>query len=165
MTLRGGRLFAVLFAVAVVLSGASGTALAQGTEEVDLGELVSAYNENVDQAPDVVRGQLAGQRVELRIGDGSTVAGPNTGTAYHFTTADDGTITDYGEGEAADPTVRVRTSEDAFFAILESEDPAGEFDRQYEAGKIEINGIGLTNAVKIELVKFAAWVGETLGLF
>ena len=164
MTSRGGRLLAVLLAAAVVLSGASGTVLAQGVEEIDLDELVSTYNANVDQAPDIVRGQLAGQRIELRIGDGSTVAGANTGTAYRLVTADDGTITDYGEGEPANPTVRVRTSEDAYFAVVESDDPAGEFDRQYEAGNIEINGIGLTNAIVIELVKLGVWIGKLFGL-
>jgi hypothetical protein len=165
MTSRGGRLLAVLLAVLVVLSVVPGPALAQEIEGVDMDRLVDVYNANVDQAPSIARGQLAGQRVELRIGEGSTVAGADTGTAYHFTTAENGTVTDYGEGEPADPTVRVRTSEDAFFAILESEDPAGEFDRQYDAGNVEVNGIGLSNAVKVELVKFAAWVGKTLGLF
>lgn len=164
MTSRGGRPLAVLFAVAVVLSGASGTALAQSGEEVDLDELVSVYNANVDQAPSIVRGQLAGQRIELRIGDGSTVAGANTGTAYRLVTAADGTITSHGEGEPANPTVRIRTSEDAYFAIVESDDPAGEFDRQYDAGNIEINGIGLTSAVVIELVKLGVWLGKLFGL-
>lgn len=164
MTSRGGRLLAALLAVLVVLSVVPGPALAQEVEGVDMDRLVEVYNANVDQAPGIARGQLAGQRVELRIGEGSTVAGADTGSAYHFTTAENGTITDYGEGEPADPTVRVRTSEDAYFAIVESDDPAGEFDQQYEAGNVEINGIGLTNAVVVELVKLGVWLGKLFGL-
>ena len=164
MTTRGGRLLGLIVIVVVVLSAVPGPALAQDAGDVDLDGLVDAYNENVDQAPSIVRGQLAGQDIELRIGDGSTVAGAETGTAYHFTTAEDGTVTSYGEGPADDPDYRVRTSEEAFFAILDAPDPAAEFDRRYEAGDVRINGVGTANAVKVEVVKAAVWVGRTIGL-
>lgn len=168
MTSRGGRLLGVLLAVAVVLSVAPGPALAQDADDVDLDRLVEVYNANVDEAPDIVRGQLAGQEIEVRIGDGSTVAGPTSGTAYYFVTREDGTVSEYGEGEADDPDYRVRTSEDVFADILESESPeaaAAAFERHYEAGRIEINGVGVANSVKVEGVKFAVWVGKTFGLF
>jgi hypothetical protein len=169
MTSRGGRLLGVLLAVAVVLSVAPGPALAQDTGDVDIDRLVEVYNANVDQAPDIVRGQLAGQEIELRIGDGSTVAGVDTGAVYSFRLRDDGTVADgYGEGEADDPAYRVRTSEDVFFDVLESETPAeaaATFDRHYEAGRIKVNGVGVTNAVRVEAVKFAVWAGKTFGLF
>ena len=169
MVTRGGRVVAVSLAVAVVLSVGTGTALAQDTTDVDLDRLVDTYNANVDEAPGIVRGQLAGQEIELRVGDGSTVAGPDTGTAYHFTTRDDGTVADgYGEGEAGDPDYRILTSEDVFAEVLESESPeaaAAAFDRHYEAGRIEINGVGVANAVRVEAVKLAVWAGKTFGLF
>lgn len=164
MTTRGGRLLGLLVAAVVVLSAVTGPALAQDADDVDIDRLVGAYNENVDQAPDIVRGQLAGQDVELRVGEGSTVADAETGTAYHFTTAEDGTVTSYGEGPADDPDYRVLTSEEAFFAILDARDPAAEFDRQYEAGNVRINGVGTANAVKVEAVKTAVEVGRALGL-
>lgn len=162
---RGGRLLGAVLAVAVVLSVAPGPAFAQDAGEVDVDRLVEVYNANVDQAPGIVRGQLAGQDIELRIGDGSTVAGADTGTVYHFATAEDGTITDYGEGDSDDPDYRVRTSEDAFFAVLNASDPAAEFDRQYADGNLRIDGVGTGNTVRAEAVKVAVWVGRTLGLF
>ena len=169
MTSRGGRLLGALLAVVVVLSAAPGSAVAQDAETVDIDRLVEAYNANVDGAPDIVRGRLAGKSIELRIGDGSTVAGADTGAAYSFELRDDGTVADgYGEGEADDPDYRVRTSEDVFFDILESESPeaaAAAFERHYDAGRIKINGVGLANAVTVEAVKVAVWAGETLGLF
>ena len=167
MTSRGGRLLGVLLAVAVVLSVAPGAVLAQDADDADdvnVDRLVEVYNANTEQAPDIVRGRLAGRSVELRVGEGSTVASANTGTVYHFTTADDGRITDYGEGPADDPDYRALISEDAFFAILEAPDPAAEFDRQRREGNLKINGVGVTNAVVVESVKFAGWVGESLGL-
>lgn len=165
MASRGGRLLGVLLAIAVVLSTVPGPALAQDAEDVNVDRLVEVYNANADQAPDIVRGRLAGRSVELRIGEGSTLAGANTGTAYHFTTADDGTVVDYGEGDASDPDYRIRTSEETFFAVLNASDPAAEFDRQYRDGNVKINGVGVTNTVVVESVKFAGWVGKTLGLF
>lgn len=93
------------------------------------------------------------------------VAGADTGTVDHFTTADDGTIPDYGEDESDDPDYRVRTSEDAFFALLNASDPAAEFDRQYAGGDVRIDGVGIDNTVTVEAVKVAVWVGRTLGLF
>ena len=165
MTSRGGRLVGVLLAVVLVLSVAPAPALAQDADEVDMDRLVEVYNANVDRAPDIVRGQLAGQSVELRIGDGSTVAGPDAGTVYHFTTAENGTVTDYASGEAPDPDYRVRTREEARLAVVNASDPSTEFDRQYEAGNVEIHGVGVTNSVKAEAVKAAVWVGKTFGLF
>lgn len=164
MTSRGGRLLGVLLAVTIVLSAVPGPALAQDADDVNIDRLVDVYNANADQAPDIARGRLAGRSVELRIGDGPTVAGTDTGTAYHFTTDDDGTVVDYGEGDAADPDYRVRTSEDAFFAVLNASDPAAEFERQRGDGNVKINGVGVTNTVVVEGVKFAGWVGKTLGL-
>lgn len=169
MASRGGRLLGTVLAVVVVLSVAPGSALAQDADDVDLDRFVEAYNANVDEAPGIVRGQLAGGEVELHIGDGSTIAGADTGTAYRFTIAEDGTVTDYGEGEAADPDYRVRTSEEVFLDILGSggSDPAAAaaaFDRHYDAGRIEIEGVGVANSVKVEAVKLAVWVGRTLGL-
>lgn len=168
MTSRGGRLLGALLAVVIVLSTVPGPALAQDAEDaedVNVDRLVEVYNANTDQAPDIVRGRLAGRSVELRVGEGPTVAGADTGTVYHFTTDDDGTITDYGEGDASDPDYRIRTSEDAFFAILGASDPAAEFERQRADGNVKINGVGVTNTVVVEGVKFAGWVGRTLGLF
>jgi hypothetical protein len=169
MTSRGGRLLGVVLAVAVVLSVAPGPAVAQDASAVDIDRLVEAYNANVDEAPGIVRGQLAGQGIELRIGDGSTVAGADTGAVYSFRLRDDGTVADgYGEGEADDPDYRVLTSEDVFLDVIESETPAdaaAAFDRHYDAGRIEIRGVGIANSVRVEAVKFAAWAGRTLGLF
>ncbi|MFC6939092.1 hypothetical protein ACFQE8_03830 [Salinirubellus sp. GCM10025818] len=171
MTSRGGRLLGVLLAVAVVLSVVPGAVLAQDAgdgddaDDVNVDRLVEVYNANTDQAPGIVRGRLAGRSVELRVGEGSTVASADTGTVYHFTTAEDGTITDYGEGAAEDPDYRALTSEDAFFAVLDASDPAAEFERQRRAGDIRINGVGVTNTVVVEGAKFAGWVGKSTGLF
>jgi len=61
------------------------------------------------------------------------------------------------------PSIRVRTSEQTLDAILSAEDPAAEFNAQYEAGNVEVNGLTLTKSVEVEAAKFAVWLGKTLG--
>jgi hypothetical protein len=148
---------------------AAGTVGAQsdgaGTGDVDLERLVETYNANVDEAPDIARGQLAGQTIEIRVGDGEELAAKDTGTAFYVTTAESGRVTDYGDGDAESPTIRVRTSEATLDRILNAEEPGRAFDEAYSNGEIQINGLTLTESVKIEVVKFAVWLGKTFGLF
>ena len=152
-----------LLAALVVLSSAPALG-AQAGGDLDLETMVDTYNANLDDAPGIAKGELAGKSIELRVGSGSTMATATSGTVYHFTTNADGAITDFGEGDATSPNVRVRTSEDTLNAILESDDPAAAFDTAYENGDIEINGLTLTDSLRIELVKFAVWLGKLLGV-
>ncbi|WP_435195835.1 hypothetical protein [Natronomonas sp. EA1] len=154
-------LFGVL--ATVLLASVAPVSAQSDSSELDLDSLVSTYNANLDQAPDIAKGQLAGKRVELRVGEGSTLATADTGTAYHFTTNDDGAITEYGEGDATNPQIRVRTSEATMNDVLTADDPGKAFNEAYENGEIEISGLTFTEGVKVELVKFAVWVGKLLG--
>lgn len=168
MTHLTKRLLPALLALALAASLAPGGVLAQDqaqSGEVDLGDLVDVYNANVEQAPSIARGRFAGETLEVRFGEGEDVAKKDTGTAYHFTTNDEGEITDYGEGDAESPSIRVRTSQATFEAIVNAENPAAEFNAQYEAGNVKVNGLTLTKTVEVELAKFAVWIGKTFGLF
>jgi hypothetical protein len=159
-------LFAAMLVVTLVPAGvAAQEAPAPDPDDADLDRLVELYNENVEKVPGFVRGQVSDERVELRYGEGDTVAKKDTGTALHFETDDRGRITDYGEGDAEKPTVRVRTSESAYRAIVTAEDPVAAFMTQYREGNVKINGVSVTKSVTVEAVKAAAWAGQKLGLF
>lgn len=157
------RVAVSLLAALLVVSSAPALG-AQSGGDVDLDAMVETYNANLGDAPGIAKGELAGTTVELRVGSGATMATASSGTAYHFTTDDDGVVTDYGEGDATDANVRIRTSEDTLNAILESDDPAAAFDTAYENGEIEIGGLTLTDSLRIELVKFAVWLGKLFGV-
>jgi hypothetical protein len=154
-----------LLAVLLVTSLVAGVAVADNHGGADMDQLVSQYNANVDEAPGLVTNRLAGERVELRVGSGDDVATASSGSAYHFELADDGRISDHGEGPADDPTVRVLTSDNTLDDILTSDEPGAEFRSAYNDGEIDIEGVGITNTVKVEATKFAVWAGSTLGLF
>lgn len=161
VTLFGTSLLAVLLVVSLF----AGVAVTDSHGEAEMDQLVSQYNANVDEAPGLVTNRLAGERVELRVGSGDETATANSGSAYHFVLADDGRISDYGAGPAEDPTVRVLTSDDTLDDILTSDQPGAAFRTAYNDGEVEIEGVGITNTVKVEATKFAVWAGSTLGLF
>jgi hypothetical protein len=161
------RLALVGIAFAMLVSVVPGGVVAQdggGDEQVDLDNLVTVYNDNVDAAPSIARGRFASETLEVRIGQGDSVATAESGTVYYFTTDSDGVVTDYGPESAEDPGIRVRTSQQTFDAILEAEDPAAEFNAQYEAGNVKVSGLTLTKSVEVEITKFAVWLGKTFGL-
>lgn len=162
---RVTRIETLLLAGLLVASLFGGVAVADSHGEADMDQLVSQYNANVDEAPGLVTNRLAGERVELRVGSGDDVATANSGSAYHFELADDGRIADHGEGPADDPTVRVLTSDNALDEILTSDQPGAEFRAAYNDGTVDIEGIGITNTIKVEATKFAVSAGSALGLF
>ena len=161
------RLLLAGVVLTLLVSAVPGGALAQDGETsestVNLDNLVSLYNANVEEAPSIARNRFAGETLEVRIGPGDTVAKKDTGEAYRFVTNADGEITDYGTTSADDPSIRIRTSESTFNAITNAEDPAAEFNAQYEAGNIKVSGLTITKSVEVEAAKFAVWLGKTFG--
>jgi hypothetical protein len=167
MTVSVKRILVVGLALTLLVSAVPGGVLAQDGETsestVNLDSLVALYNDNVDQAPSIARDRFAGETLEIRIGSGDTVAKKDSGQAYRFVTDDDGEITDYGTTSADDPSIRIRTSESTFEAITNAEDPAAEFNAQYDAGNIKVNGLTISKTVEVEAAKFAVWLGKTFG--
>ncbi len=159
------RIEILVLAGLLVASLFAGIAVADSHGEADMDRLVTQYNANVDEAPGLVTNRLAGERVELRVGSGNDVASANSGSVYHFELADDGRIADHGAGPADDPTVRVLTSENTLEEILTSDQPGTEFRAAYNDGTVDIEGVGITNTVKVEATKFAVSAGSALGLF
>lgn len=161
------RLAVVGLALALLASAVPGGVMAQDStsvSEAELDNLVRTYNANVDSAPSIARGRLAGETIEARFGAGDTIATKQSGDIYYFTTNEDGVIVDWGQEAPADATIRLRTSEETFSTIVNAENPAAEFDQQYENSNIRIGGISLTKSVEVELAKFGYWLAKTFGL-
>lgn len=158
------RVGVVVFTALLVGSLFVGSAAAQadGGDEID--HLVDEYNANVDEAPSILTNRLAGEQVELRVGSGAETATADTGTAYRLAVGGDGRITASDTGDHPDATVRVLTSERTMNRMLHSDDPNAAFGSAYDAGEIEIEGVGVVNTAKVELAKGGVWVGRTLGL-
>lgn len=138
---------------------------AQGT--VDCGDdavttVVTTYNANLQDAPDIVSDLFGGKTTELRIGPGSTMPTATTGEAYHFTLTNEGAVTDCAAGDADSPAIRVRMSNETLTSVATADDPGAAFEQAYNDGDIRVSGVGLTNAVLMELVRFGSWLA---GLF
>lgn len=158
-----GRVF--IIAALVVLSALAlpaGPASAQECrlDPAALDPLVEVYNRNVDQVPGIARGQLSGQQVDLR------VETPDGDRQFAVATADDGRITSFEDGAAADPTLRVETSESALCEVVAAEDPAAAFADAYDSGSIDVSGVGVVKGVVVGAVKVGVGIAKWLsGLF
>jgi hypothetical protein len=152
---------AVAMAVLLTVGLAAGPAAVVAQEDersADAGSVASAYNENVDELPGVIKNRAADERVELNVerSDGGTAT-------YTAITDDDARITELREG-SHDPTLRVTTDEATIREIANAENTAGAAAEAYRSDDIRIEGVGVVNSVTVEVVKVGHAVGSALGL-
>lgn len=143
----------------VSLAGMPAVAAVQESENShDTENLAAVYNENVDQLPDVIQNRAAGERVELNVqtSEGETMT-------YTAVTDEDARVTEIREG-SHDPTIRVTTDEATIREIANAENTGAATSEAYESGDIQIEGVGLTNTVTVEVVKVGHSIGSALGL-
>lgn len=149
---------AVLLTVGLVAGPAAVAAQESQASQADAEEVVEMYNQNVDQAPDVVRDRFADERVVLtveRAGEEDEV--------YTAVTDEDARIVSLEEG-AHDPTMKVTTDEQTMRDIAQSEDTVGTAVDAYRSDRVEVEGVGVTNTVTVEATKIGYAVASKLGL-
>lgn len=143
----------------VSLAGIPAAAAVQESENSnDAEDIAAAYNENIDALPDVLQNRAADERVELNVqtSEGETVT-------YTATTDEDARVTEIREG-SHDPTIRVTTDEETIREVANAEDTGAAASEAYESGDIQVEGVGLTNTVKVQAVKIGHSIGSALGL-
>lgn len=152
----------VLLLAGLVVASLAGPVAAQdgGDERLveNLDALAATYNENLDAVPDVFVGQLANERVNIRV---DTDDGEQW---YYAETGDDARVEDLERGQGDDATVRVTTDAATLDAIRSADDPAAAALDAYDSGDVRISGVGVVDSVKVEVVKAAVSVGRFLGL-
>lgn len=150
---------AAALAVLLTVGLAAGPVAAAGqASQADTEDVVEMYNQNVDQAPDVIRDRFADERVVLtveRAGEEDDV--------YTAVTDDDARIESLEEG-AHDPTMRVTTDEETMRDIAQSEDTTGTAVDAYRSERVDVEGVGVTNTVTVEATKIGYAVASKLGL-
>lgn len=150
---------AVALAVLLTVGLAAGPVAAAGqASQADTEDVVEVYNQNVDEAPDVIRDRFADERVVLtveRAGEEDEV--------YTAVTDDEARIESLEEG-AHDPTMRVTTDEQTMRDISESEDTVGTAVEAYRSDRVDVEGVGVTNTVTVEATKLGYAVASKLGL-
>jgi putative NIF3 family GTP cyclohydrolase 1 type 2 len=143
----------------VSLAGMPAAAAVQESDNsTDAEDVAAAYNENVDDLPDVIKNRATNERVELTIetSDGETVT-------YTAITDDEARVTELREG-SHDPTLRVSTDEETIREVANADNTGAAASEAYESGDIQIEGVGVVNSVTVEVVKVGHSIGSSLGL-
>ena len=149
---------AVLLTVGLAAGPAAAVAQESQASQADAEEVVEVYNQNVDEAPDVIRDRFADERVVLTV----ERAGQED-EVYTAVTDEDARIVSLEEG-AHDPTMRVTTDEQTIRDIAESEDTVGTAVDAYRSDRVDVEGVGVTNTVTVEATKIGYAVASKLGL-
>lgn len=148
---------AVLLTVGLA-AGPAAVAAQDGESDHNPDEIASAYNQNVDQLPDVIKNRAANERVELQVerSNGEVVT-------YTAITDEDARVTEIREG-SHDPSIRVTTDEETIREVANAEDTPSAAAEAYKSDDVQVEGVGTVNTVTIEAVKIGHAIGEALGL-
>jgi hypothetical protein len=105
---------------------------------------VDTYNSRIDNAPDVLKGLLGDERVNINItrNDGSVLS-----TGFVVEKA---RIEDVVDGGVDDPTITVVTTENAIDNIKSSDNPITAFQEERDVGQVRIEGKSFASRVKLE---------------
>ncbi len=107
---------------------------------------VNDYNSKIDQAPDLLKGLLGNEKVNLEVirNDGSVfLVGFDVEKARINRTVD---------GGFSDPTIIITTTESAIETIRRSNDPIAAFQNERNLGQVDIQGTNLLTSAKLEAV-------------
>ncbi len=113
-------------------------------ETTRIQDYVDIYNSRIDNAPDVLKGLLGDERVNIDItrNNGSVLS---TGFVV-----ENARIEEVVDGGVDDPTITVVTTENAINNIKSSDDPIAAFQKERDIGQVRIEGKSLTTRVKLD---------------
>lgn len=155
------RLSATAVTLAVLLVvGLAGAPAAVGAQSAQAapGGVAEAYNQNVDQLPDLIRNRFADERVVMTV----ERAGQED-VVYTAVTDDDAQIVSIEEGEH-DPTLEVTTDEATLREVTNSSQPMNAAIDAYESEDVQVEGVGIANTVTVEATKLGYSIASGLGL-
>ncbi len=132
----------VILLVMLSLSVASGISL----DTASIQGYVDSYNSKIDKAPDVLKGMLGNERVNVDITR-------NDSTLYQVGfEVKSARIESMVEGGLSDPSIVMSTSEDAVATIKGSDDPIAAFQNHLDLGQVKIEGENYIAKAKIAAV-------------
>jgi len=132
----------VVLLIMLSLSVASGISL----DAASIQSYVDSYNGKIDNAPDVLKGMLGNEQVNVDItrNDGSLFqVGFDVKNAH---------IDSMVEGGLSDPSIVLTTTESAVANIKGSDDPITAFQNQMDLGQVRIEGENYIAKAKIAAV-------------
>lgn len=153
----------ILLVATLVLVALPGTAAADCTDSAgeltgeELQAIADTYNQNVDDLPGFLTGQIAGERVEFRV----------TGeTELVYTMVFDENARAIGVSEGSDePTLRITVAGETLCDSLQSDNPGAALAGAYQSGDVAVEGVGTANALKVTVLKTAISIAQFFGVF
>jgi len=123
---------AILVVVLIMLSLSVASGISLDTASIQ--GYVDTYNSKIDKAPDVLKGMLGNERINVAItrNDGSLYQ-----VGFDIKSA---RIESMVEGGLSDPSIVMTTSEDAVATIKGSDDPIAAFQNHLDLGQVKIEG-------------------------
>jgi hypothetical protein len=113
-------------------------------QSASIQEYVDIYNSRIENAPDVLKGLLGDEKVNIEIirNDGSV-----TRTGF---VVEQARIQDVVDGGLEDPTITVVTTESAIDNVKSSDNPVSTFQEERDAGQVRIEGKSFASRVKLQ---------------
>jgi len=132
----------VVVLIMLSLSVASGISL----DAASIQSYVDSYNGKIENAPDVLKGMLGNERVNVGITR-------NDSTLYQVGfDVKNARIESMVEGGLSDPSIVMTTSEGAVATIKGSDDPIAAFQNHLDLGQVKIEGENYIAKAKIAAV-------------
>ncbi|NMC09389.1 MAG: hypothetical protein GYA39_00195 [Methanothrix sp.] len=105
---------------------------------------VDAYNSKAEMAPDVLRGLIGNETVNVEVTG-------NDGSVFHvgFEMVN-ARINRIVDGGLKDPSIVVVTTQSAISNVIHSTDPVAAFQKERNAGQVKIQGNNLLTKAKLE---------------
>lgn len=155
---------ALVALLAVGLAVGPAAAAGQSTDadqssDVNLESVVDVYNHQVGDVPDVIRDRFADERVEV------VIEQPDGAEETYTAVTDDSARVVSLESGTTDPTLRVTTDRGTVENIAQSNDTVGTAVDAYGSDRVDVEGVGIANAVTVEATKVGYAVASRLGLF
>lgn len=146
----------------LVVAGLTAPAAAQDDVTVcgaSADPLVEQYNDNVDAVPGIASGLVTDETVHVVVAGGG-----DGGGSYTVVTGPDRRITELTAGAPASPTLVVETDCATVGTVIEADDPAAAFQREYRSGDVAVRGASFTRGLVVEAVEFGVDIADGLGL-
>jgi hypothetical protein len=135
-----------ILSVALLLLLSASFASAISYDLPGMKEYADAYNSKIDKAPEVLKGLLGNERINLEVirNDGSVFR-----VGFEVEKARiNGTV----DGGLNDPTIIVTTTESAIDRIRMSDDPIAAFQKERDLGQVNIQETNPLTGAKLEAV-------------
>jgi len=123
----------------------------------DITPLVEDYNANVDTIPEFASGIVRDETIHGIVNEDNT-------RNYTLVTGSDKRLTDFRPGVPNDAALAVETDCVTLTAIIDAEDSVDRFTQAYDAGEVNIRGIGLIQSLIVGGIELGLKIVRTFGI-